>query len=255
MNTATATIARIGIASMTLVLAIASVPAAASATVRIKASASGKVLTIVGDRADNDVLVSVTPEGDVIAVAADGEIIGGFVASSIDSIRIRLGGGSDSLSVDLASQGRLGLRMLSVNLGGGDDYATLATDPAVIRPVSGGPGDDTVGGSGSTADFRSVENIVSWVALAPGGGGTLGYECQTEIDGTRTCICDAGKSWDCWNMFVDKCDLSPKTAEDLSRCIKGTITTHCTCTPRAALAGGGPIFRVPPADHRFFSAR
>jgi hypothetical protein len=252
MNTSIAIKGRIGM--MALALAVASLPATAFAAVKIKASASGRVLTIVGNRAADDVLVAVTPEADAIAVSANGEILGGFVAGSIDSIRIRLGGGSDSLSVDLASGGRLGLRTLSVNLGGGDDYAILGVDPAVILTVSGGPGDDTVSGSGSTADFRSVEHVVSWTALIGGGGGSLGYECKIDIDGTRYCVCDASKSWDCWNMFVDKCDLSPETAEDLSRCLKGTITTHCTCTPRAALVGGGPIFRIP-SDGLIFAQR
>ncbi|HZR79851.1 MAG TPA: hypothetical protein VFD92_02055 [Candidatus Binatia bacterium] len=244
MNTAIK--GRIGM--LALALAAASLPATASAAVKIKSSASGRVLTITGDRADDEVSVSVTPEADAIAVLANGEILGGFLAGSIESIRIRLGGGSDSLSVELGSQGRLGLRMVSINLGGGDDYAILATDPGVVRSVSGGPGEDTVSGSGSAADFRSVEHVVSFTALVSNGGaGGLGYECKTDtIDGSRYCVCDASDPWDCWNMFVDKCVLSPETAEELSKCIKGTITTHCTCTPRALLIIDDPIFRFPP---------
>ncbi|MBM4243681.1 MAG: hypothetical protein FJ148_07695 [Deltaproteobacteria bacterium] len=255
MNTSIATKGQIGIMSMALALAVAGLPSVASAAVKVKASASGRVLTIVGDRADNDVLVALNPEADTIAVSADGQILGGFVAGSIDSIRVRLRGGSDALSVGLASGGQVGLRMLTVDLGGGDDYATLAADPAVTLSVEGGAGEDTVSTSSSTSGFRSVERVASWTALAPVGGGSLGYECPMDIDGTRTCVCDKADPWDCWNMFVDKCVMSPEVAESLSQCLKGSITTHCTCKPRAsAITGGGdrgPIFQIPDGDIRF----
>jgi hypothetical protein len=234
---------RIGM--MTLALAVACLPAPAFAAVQIKASASGRVLTIAGDRAADEVVVEFSAARDAIEVSANAIPLGSFAAGPLESIRVRLGGGDDSLSVQLASGGLLGLRTLSVNLGGGDDFAHLDVDPGVFRTVIGGSGEDTVSGR-SDVGLRAVENFVTPTALISNGGTSLDYTCHI-VGGEKECLCDPSNPPDCLLMGVNEC--TPASLDALIECVRNAsplFLDYCWCPQRSALVGGTPpIFRVP----------
>jgi hypothetical protein len=228
--------------ALALAAAGASVPPQALAAARVKATPSGRSMTIVGDRAGNEIAVRYVEASDAIQVLDRGALLGSFAAGPVESIRVRLGGGGDFLKVQLASGGVLGLRKLSVSLGSGDDFADLTVDPAVELSVSGGSGEDAVRALGPIDAVRSVEQVTTAVALAPGGGGSLGYTCSgTTPDGKTECMCDARDDWDCFIMYFNEC--APGQWEDFKRCIEGSITTHCTCKKAAILRPDLPIFQ------------
>jgi hypothetical protein len=224
-------------------LVIAGLPAGADAAVRIKSAQSGRSLTIVGDAAANDVSVSYDADADAIDVAVASIPAGAafarrFAAANVETIKIRLAGGADALSVQLASEGRIGLEELSVDLGPGDEFALVHADPGVPVSVTGGAGQDTTSGPRRPDTVRSVENVLVWTALVNDGGGPrLGYSCSN-----GTCTCDKSIENDCEDMSGVCTDAS---IDDLIRCIDGWLTTHCTCKKMLTVRPR-PILPTPP---------
>jgi len=219
-------------------LAVAIVPTQAHAGVKAMAAGSGRTLTIVGDGEANEIAVLL--DGSAIEVSAGGVPVGSFAAAPVQTVKIRLGGGSDSLSVQLASGGALGVRMLNVNLGAGDDFAAIHADPAVAAIVVGASGEDTVSSQGSTDGYSSVENVMTWTALVNNGGGPsggLGFSCTN-----GECTCDKSIENDCEDMTAVCTDA---TVDGVITCINGWLTTHCTCTKALVVGnpGGGGVFQ------------
>jgi hypothetical protein len=237
---------------MTLALAVASLPALSFGSVQAKASQDGRTLTIVGDGEANDVAV-VLAAGDALEVSDGGVPIGAFSPDAVEAISIRLGGGADSLAVLLSAQNHLrNLRRVSVRLGAGDDVAVIEVNPGVQVSVSGGKGHDVVSGAESapSAAFRSVdrESFEASPKLFRGGrGGGLGYSCTN-----GTCTCDKSVENDCEDMSAECTDA---TVDALINCINGWLTTHCTCTKRAAVRGSLPGRISIPVNGGFFLAR
>jgi len=192
---------------MAMALGVASLPAQALAGVRAKAVRGGSSLTIVGDSKANDVAVILNDAGDAIEVSSGGQPVGSFADGPVESIRVRLGGG--------------------------DDFANLNADPAVAMVVSGGPGDDTVSGQVSNDGFRSVEHVVTFVALI-NNGGSLGYNCRKGV-----CECDKSIENDC-ELMSWECTWA--SLPDFSTCLKGWLTTHCECKQSAIVRDPGLIF-------------
>ena len=239
MTTAFASKGRRRIMGIALALGVAGLPATGLAAVHAKAGANGRVLTIVGDRAANEVAVTLNVVDETIEVRSGAAKLAMVAARPVASIRVRLGGGADSLSVDLASGGRLNVRALDVNLGGGDDFAFLGVDPAVVFRVSGGAGDDAASGPPSGSAYRSVEHVSTYIAQINNGGGPggLSYSCSN-----GTCTCDKGIENDCEDMSGVCTDGS---LDGLISCIDGWLTTHCTCTKALVVHDPGGTFLPP----------
>ncbi|HZR80636.1 MAG TPA: hypothetical protein VFD92_06035 [Candidatus Binatia bacterium] len=250
MTSAIAAEGRSRFVSIAFALIVATLPATSLAAVRVKAPADGRMLTITGNSAADDVTVAFDAQNGAIDVTANGMPVGQYPAGSLEVMRIRLGGGNDSLGVQLFSNGLLHLRMLDVNLGGGDDFAMLRVDPTVMLSVNGAGGHDTVNYLGDTSAFRSVELIASAIAMVNNGGGTggLGYSCSGS-----TCTCDKSIENDCEDMSGICTD---DTVDALITCINGWLTTHCVCTKAMTVQGtdflngavltGGVLTRVAP---------
>jgi len=236
MTTAFASKGRSLIMGLALAVGLAGLPAAADAGVRAKSGSGGRVLTIVGDGGANEVAVTLDVVAEAIAVSAGQVPIASFPARGVESVRVRLAGGADTLSVALTSGGRLGVVKVDVNLGGGDDFAFLGVDPAVVLEVSGGAGDDTVSGYRSGEGYRSVEHVFQSTAQINNGGG-LGFRCSG-----GTCTCDKSIENDCEDMSGVCTDAS---IDALIGCIQGWLTTHCTCTKALVVTNPGTIFLPP----------
>ncbi len=182
------------IMSLTVALAVASLPARALATVAATTGRDGRTLTIRGDAQADALGVSFDAEADTIDVWDESVRLGSFAAGTIEKIRILLGGGDDTLAVLLAAEGHLAsLREVSVALGSGDDTASIELNSGVGLQVSGGAGHDVVSGSSSdrpSPAFRSVESRGAAAAIAPAlavrnGLGEVGECTVTDSNGLK----------------------------------------------------------------------
>ncbi len=144
---------------------------------------AGGVLTLTGDAAANNVVLTQT--GATIQLSgADTTFAGGASFTGVSAVRAALGRGNDAFAISATADFKLS-GALSVNLGNGDNDFTLATAGKIDLggvAVTGGTGSDTVivsGGAGlgsrvggvAAFNYNGGESATTFADIAFGGAG------------------------------------------------------------------------------------